>query len=205
MFKKLAVVAAFAVFAPMTAQAQTQSNLPCNVADLTNVVVSGCTGWFKGNLLNTDAPGPTDLDETTALNQLLNPDQLSYSVLEKIGSLGGAGSANFATAISGITVIGLHFGNGANIFKSMNDPEYNGNGGTAFYRFYANSDVAVQFSALMQNGSSGATLYSTGGSCNGTTDVGICGTVVPEPSTYALMASGLLGIFGFARRRRNNA
>ncbi|QJR34316.1 PEP-CTERM sorting domain-containing protein [Gemmatimonas groenlandica] len=30
-------------------------------------------------------------------------------------------------------------------------------------------------------------------------------TSVPEPSTYALMASGLLGIFGFARRRRNLA
>ena len=26
---------------------------------------------------------------------------------------------------------------------------------------------------------------------------------IPEPSTYALMATGLLGIFGFARRRRN--
>ena len=28
-------------------------------------------------------------------------------------------------------------------------------------------------------------------------------TTVPEPSTYALMAAGLAGIFGFARRRRS--
>jgi len=30
------------------------------------------------------------------------------------------------------------------------------------------------------------------------------GTVVPEPSTYALMSAGLAGIFGVARRRRKN-
>lgn len=30
-------------------------------------------------------------------------------------------------------------------------------------------------------------------------------STVPEPSTYALMAAGLAGVFGFARRRRNNA
>jgi hypothetical protein len=30
-------------------------------------------------------------------------------------------------------------------------------------------------------------------------------TTVPEPSTYALMAAGLAGIFGVSRRRRNNA
>ncbi len=29
--------------------------------------------------------------------------------------------------------------------------------------------------------------------------------VVPEPSTYAMMAMGLVGLAGFARRRRNNA
>jgi len=30
-------------------------------------------------------------------------------------------------------------------------------------------------------------------------------TTVPEPSTYALMGAGLMGIFGFARRRNRNA
>lgn len=37
------------------------------------------------------------------------------------------------------------------------------------------------------------------------TDLGANVSTVPEPSTYALMAAGLAGVFGFARRRRNNA
>jgi hypothetical protein len=35
--------------------------------------------------------------------------------------------------------------------------------------------------------------------------VNVDGTVVPEPSTYALMSAGLLGIFGVARRRKNKS
>lgn len=64
--------------------------------------------------------------------------------------------------------------------------------------------AGVQTGAV--RGLSHANLYVVEGGPNATC-IGAngCATVVPEPSTYALMASGLLGIFGFARRRRNNA
>lgn len=208
MFKKLAVAALVAFALPAASQAQIagNTNRACTLGDVLGggiVSVSNCSGFWSGNLLSGS---PADVTaQNSALNAMLGTVGTNYygNQLQNIGSLGGSSSVNFTSLLTGITVIGIHWGEGAQIFGG--DPNYNGNGGgTSFYVFNAGAGVDVfnLRAPALANGSSGATLYSTGGGC-GTAEVGACGTVVPEPSTYALMATGLLGLFGFARRRRN--
>ena len=74
-------------------------------------------------------------------------------------------------------------------------------------------DAAQQTAATAAGAFAGGGRVGVGASVSGaaggneTFFVGNTGTVnvstVPEPSTYALMAAGLAGVFGFARRRRN--
>jgi len=187
----------------MTSQAQAFPGdaLPnCRLLDITSVTVTKCSGFWSGNLLNTGAGGTVDADEIAGLTALglTGP----YAVLEKIGANTTQGFVNFNTTLYGVTVIAMHFGGGAPLLKNA-DPKLNN--GTAFYMFDAGltgTDILTLSQDLGQ-GSSGLTLYSTGTPCEGECGPDI--TTVPEPSTYALMASGLLGIFGVARRRRRNA
>lgn len=75
-------------------------------------------------------------------------------------------------------------------------------GASATFNFTLSSSTAtpIGFGFHAQSGPGGQSQWIAMG---GTGVFNI--TSVPEPSTYALMATGLLGIFGFARRRRNNA
>ncbi|MBY0491291.1 MAG: PEP-CTERM sorting domain-containing protein [Gemmatimonadaceae bacterium] len=70
---------------------------------------------------------------------------------------------------------------------------------------YGNADCGSSNKAVYERGGSETTRGSfvgTQSTCGGTPTIT---NVVPEPSTYALMTAGLLGIFGVARRRRNAA
>lgn len=197
------------------------ASLPvCALSDL-SVGAAGCSGYFAGNLLNNS---PADLTtQTTGLDSLgLTWDG---SLAEPQLTLSGA-SVNFATALHGLTYVGVHYGAGAN------SPSPHSPGGvTAFYRFDAGAGLD---SFLLTLGStSAARLYATGPApivappsaplppleiappaeitlpVELTPPMGVTppfgadtGIAVPEPTTWALMILGFGAAGAVLRRRR---
>ena len=168
------------------------TNVTCSFLDITNGTVSACSGFWDGNLLNTGAPGPADADEKAGLTAM-GLGAGPFPVIQKIADTNNQ-PADFTSLLYGTTVIGIHFGGGADRFKNA-VPDYDGNGGgTAFYVFDAGTTGldTIIFAADLASASSGATLYSTGVA------------LIPEPETYAMLLAGL-GLIGFIVRRRQRA
>ena len=152
----------------MASQAQAAVAV-CSVNDITPAA-QACTGFFEGNLIN-DAH---IAEQTAALASLgLVWDG---TIIQKLEGLAGNHTIDFSALLTGISYIGLHFGNGTG------GP---GNG-TAFYRIDAGAGLDTFL--LNYNASSDAALYST-----------VPG--VPEPGTWAMMLLGF-GAAGFVLRRR---
>jgi|APMI01.1.fsa_nt_gi hypothetical protein len=201
MFKKLALAASVAVAVAMPNSAQAQlSSTPCATyaaAIFTNITPVGCTGFYFGNEIQGPIPSATVLPGLQSLGFV--GTQYSDKLSGSGDYWGGSGQnvIDFPTTMYGTTIIGIHWGSGV-----FNPIAGNANGlGTAFFKFDAGSGIDKIFlSDTWKTSLSNAALFQTG-TCTGNCVPDI--KTVPEPSTYALMTAGLLGIFGVARRRRN--
>jgi hypothetical protein len=116
-------------------------------------------------------------------------------------SLNTAGGSNTPYGTYGVA-IGNSAGNGSgNAYYGDLAFTLTRTGGLTTNDFVANTE-GYYFSADLTNGqNTGAQAWSV----RTTTGGGGQGSVVPEPSTYVLLASGMVGMVGIARRRKQQA
>jgi PEP-CTERM motif len=203
MFKKLALVAAVVGSVSATAGAQTVVDPKCS---LWIGSYTACTGSYSPynipdsgiNAVNWDAflsaastvwyaPGsPTGAASDKGTFTYAGKSDVFPGPFVS-NATGSSGNLDFVGTVTGPFILGLKSGTSV-----------------SFYYFASGSYGDIDFNTMgtAVNGNGVAQGLSHAGLYLGD---GATITSVPEPTTYALMATGLLGIFGFARRRRNNA
>lgn len=143
-----------------------------------------CVGYYSGNVLDNKSA-----DVTTQTNALaaLGFTFTDFNNYPKIGLTPSITDINFGTPLSGIVVIGVHWGN---VPDSTFNPGNNGNVGnvTGFFEFNLGSTPVSSIALTNSQGISGAVLYEDGT------------PFLPEPATWAMMILGF-GAAGIAMRR----
>lgn len=181
----LAALAIAASVGLAASPAQAAEGVPCSNSDI-NVpggTVLDCSGFVLGNAVGGQATTPTAAQLLAELGYTG-----SLTGLELLEGLNGNRTINFNRLLFGQTIVGIHYGNGQG--SPGRPPGSQGDGGdTAFYLFDAGTAGLDSFT-LNFNASSNARLYSTGVPS------------VPEPSTWAMMLLGFLGMGTALRRSR---
>jgi len=159
----------------------------CGPNDITapSVTMITCTGYISGNLLNQSH----EAQDQQILNNFPYAsgwDGKAKDVLASATKLDKSGELDFGVTLTGVTILGIHFGGGTG-----------GPGGesTAFYVLDAAQGVNqlhLQYSSTFSN----AYLFATGL----TRHV----AAAPEPGTWMTMIMGF-GMTGLMMRRRQRA
>jgi hypothetical protein len=170
---------------------------PCTAGFVVGAIA--CQGYYGSNLLTGGQGSATTAAELTYINLLLNgtastsdttptnntggytppysiPDS---TVLAALTDLNGSATMNFGITLSGLTILGAHFGN-----NIESDPE----NVTAFWLVDLGNTSTSTLNFVNGQGSSNAQIFGTGG------------THLPEPSTWAMMLFGF-GAIGVSMRR----
>lgn len=182
MIKKLIAASVFAVTFSSSAQAQvstpTCSTIGATYAFFSNATAT-CQGFYNANENRGGAPTGDALAAIIALGgSAANVNLLQVTSISG-GTLG-------LTGLGVGSIVGIHWGGGNNVIQS-----YFGNGsgyGTAFFRINSITGTQLTLNEEWRGAYSNSANY--GG-----------GTEVPEPASFALVAAGVLGLVGVARRR----
>ena len=146
---------------------------------------SECAGGFTGNLIKGTLQ-PPGLAAIQALGYPLSGTG-AYLATQSFTKTATDTTINFGTTLLGPTIIGIHYGGGAN-------PDIAGTEATSFFLFdfgtpTSSITVSSRTGTAPNFGLSNAALFETG--------------AVPEPATWAMMIIGL-GAMGFASRRKRH-
>lgn len=180
-----AVALATALAAPAEATVPVSSNNCGSSLSLATPDAIACAGYYGKNIIDGEAPDITA--QQNAVAALGGTWDGNFQTLNKIEALTNGNQLNFGQMLSGLTIIGLHFGN---ITDDVVNPKGNGNLGnlTVFWKF----DFTIPTDHIILDdtrGFSNAALYSTQPT-----------GAVPEPATWAMMILGF-GAAGIGLRR----